>query len=215
MAATLIGKKAPLFTAPAVINGEQIVKDFKLADYIGNKYIVLFFYPKDFTFVCPTEILEFQKLLDEFHKRNCEVIGVSTDTAETHWAWLHTPVDKGGIQGVRYPLVADEAKTISYNYGVLGGDYDFDEEGRLISTGPMVAYRATFIIDRQGIIRSAYATDLAIGRSVKETLRLLKAVQYIEKHSGEVCPAEWDEDQETMKPTFEGVASYLSKKFAR
>jgi peroxiredoxin (alkyl hydroperoxide reductase subunit C) len=120
---SLVGKKAPLFKAPAVINGDEIVEDFSLEQYLGKKEVIFFFYPKDFTFVCPTEILAFQEKLAEFEKRNVAIVGASTDTEETHLAWLNTPKDQGGIQGVTYPIVADVSKTIATNYGILGGDW--------------------------------------------------------------------------------------------
>ena len=211
---TLVGKIAPDFTAPAVLNGEDIVEDFSLSQFRGKKYVVLFFYPADFTFVCPTEILEFQKHLKEFEELDAQVIGVSTDTVYSHWAWLHTPKNKGGIQGVTYPLVGDASKEISMNYEVLAGEYEYevDDDGREIVSfkGEPVAYRGTFIIDKDGIVRSQIVNDLPLGRSIKETLRVLKAWKFVEEH-GEVCPAEWDEGKEAMKPTFEGVSEYLSK----
>ncbi len=210
----LIGRTAPDFSAPAVINGSEIVEGFTLSQFKGKKYVVLFFYPADFTFVCPTEILEFQKHLEEFKALDAEVIGVSTDSEFSHWAWLQTPKNKGGIQGVTYPLVADSSKEISMNYDVLAGEYEYDvdDEGNEVVNfkGAPVAYRGTFIIDKDGIIRHQTVNDLPLGRSVKETLRTLKAWQYFEKH-GEVCPAEWEEGKDAMKPTFEGVADYLSK----
>ncbi len=206
----LIGKKAPLFKAPAVVDGGTIVEDFDLADYIGKKYIVLFFYPKDFTFVCPTEIFAFQDRLKEFEKRNAMVIGCSTDTEQCHWAWLNWERSKGGIKGVTYPLVADTNKTISTNYGVLAGEWDYNEEGELICHGEMVAYRGLFIIDLDGIVRHELINDMPIGRSVEEVLRVLDAIQFVGKY-GEVCPADWTPGKEALKPTHEGVAEYLAK----
>ncbi len=206
----LIGKKAPLFKAPAVVDGGTIVEDFDLADYIGKKYIVLFFYPKDFTFVCPTEIFAFQDRLKEFEKRNAMVIGCSTDTEQCHWAWLNWDRSKGGIKGVTYPLVADTNKTISTNYGVLAGEWDYNEEGELICHGEMVAYRGLFIIDLDGIVRHELINDMPIGRSVDEVLRVLDAIQFVGKY-GEVCPADWTPGKEALKPTHEGVAEYLAK----
>ncbi len=206
----LIGKKAPLFKAPAVVDGGTIVEDFNLADYIGKKYIVLFFYPKDFTFVCPTEIFAFQDRLKEFEKRNAMVIGCSTDTEQCHWAWLNWERSKGGIKGVTYPLVADTNKTISTNYGVLAGEWDYNEEGELICHGEMVAYRGLFIIDLDGIVRHELINDMPIGRSVEEVLRVLDAIQFVGKY-GEVCPADWTPGKEALKPTHEGVAEYLAK----
>lgn len=206
---SLVGKKAPLFTAPAVINGEEIVEDFSLEQYIGKNEVVFFFYPKDFTFVCPTEILAFQEKLAEFEKRGVAVVGASTDTEETHLAWLCTPKDKGGIEGVTYPIVADTSKVIASNYGVLAGDWDYDEEGRLSFTGLPIAYRGSFLIDKEGTVRHETINDLPLGRNIDEMIRLVDALQYVEKH-GEVCPANWEEGKEAMQATKEGVASYLA-----
>lgn len=207
---SLVGKKAPMINAPAVINGEEIVENFSLDQYLGNKYVVFFFYPKDFTFVCPTEIHAFQEKLAEFEKMDVAVVGCSCDTEETHLAWLNVVKDQGGIQGVTYPLVADAAKTVASNYGVLAGDWDYNEEGELEFTGAPVSYRGTFLIDKEGVVRQATINDLPLGRNVEETLRLVKALQHTEKH-GEVCPANWDEGKEAMQATREGVAEYLSK----
>lgn len=207
---SLVGKKAPLFNAPAVINGEEIVESFSLDQFIGKKEVIFFFYPKDFTFVCPTEILAFQEKLEEFKKRGVEVVGASCDTEETHLAWLNVPKDQGGIQGVTYPLVADTAKTIANNFGVLAGDWNYDEDGALIFEGAPVAYRGSFLIDKEGIVRHETINDLPLGRNIDEMIRLVDAWHHVEKH-GEVCPANWEEGKEAMKATKEGVAEYLSK----
>jgi peroxiredoxin (alkyl hydroperoxide reductase subunit C) len=207
---SLIGKKAPSFVAPAVINGEEIVEDFSLNQYIGKKHVVFFFYPKDFTFVCPTEILAFQEKLAEFEKRGVAVVGCSSDTENTHLAWLSTPKEKGGIEGVTYPLVADGAKTIAHNFGVLAGEYSYNEEGQLVFEGAPVAYRGTFLIDKEGLIRHYIINDLPLGRNIDEAVRMVDSLQYVEKH-GEVCPANWEEGKEAMSATREGVAAYLSK----
>ena len=206
---SLVGKKAPIFTAPAVVNGNEIVEDFSLESLIGKKEIVLFFYPKDFTFVCPTEILAFQEMLPEFEKRDVAVIGVSTDTEETHLAWLFTPKKQGGIEGVTYPIVADTAKTISANYGVLGGDWDYDETGNLVFEGAPIAFRGTFLIDKEGIVRHEYINFFPLGRNIQDTLRIVDAWQFTLEH-GEVCPANWEAGKDSMKATREGVADYLS-----
>ena len=137
----LVGKKAPQFTAAAVINGEEIVEDFSLDQYIGSKHVVLFFYPKDFTFVCPTELHAFQEKLGAFQERGVEVVAVSTDTEQSHWGWLQLSKDQGGIQGITYPVVADTNKTISHNYDVLAGEFFYDEAGMLQAEGELVAYR--------------------------------------------------------------------------
>ncbi len=208
---SLVLKKAPLFSAPAVINGDEIVENFSLEQFIGKQEVVFFFYPKDFTFVCPTEILAFQDKLDAFRKRNVAVVGCSTDTEETHLAWLSVPQAKGGIEGVTYPLVADSAKTIASNFGVLGGEYVYNEAGELVFEGAPIALRGTFLIDKQGVVRHCVINDFPLGRNIDDTLRMVDALQYVEKH-GEVCPANWDEGKEAMKATRDGVSEYLSKR---
>ena len=205
----LVGKPAPNFNTRAVING-RIEENLSLEQFRGKKYVVLFFYPKDFTFVCPTELHAFQACMEEFAARNVEVIGCSTDTAETHWGWQQFPKSQGGIQGVKYPLLADANKTIASAYGVLNGEYSLDEEGHLTASSEMIAFRGLFLIDRQGIVRHQLVNDLPLGRSVEETLRIVDALQYFEQH-GEVCPANWAAGKEGMKPTFDGVAVYLAR----
>ncbi|MCS6822858.1 MAG: peroxiredoxin [Cytophagaceae bacterium] len=206
----MIGKKAPVFKAKAVINGKEIVNDFSLEQYIGKKYVLFFFYPKDFTFVCPTEIIAFQDALPEFEKRNTAIVGCSTDTENSHLAWLSTPRNKGGIEGVTYPIVADTAKTISANYGVLGGEYDINEEGEMVFNGAPIAYRGTFLIDKSGIVRHYVVNDFPLGRSIEEALRMVDALQYTEQH-GEVCPANWNKGKKAIKESLESVGEYLSK----
>jgi peroxiredoxin (alkyl hydroperoxide reductase subunit C) len=206
----LVGKKAPSFTAPAVINGGEVVENFSLDQYIGKNHVVFFFYPKDFTFVCPSELHAFQAKLDEFEKRGCKVVACSTDTEETHWGWLQLSKEEGGIKGVKYPIVADTNKTISDAYDVLVGEYDYDENGTLLATDVMIAYRGLFLIDKEGIVRHQVVNDLPLGRSVDETLRMVDALQFVEEN-GEVCPANWTSGDEGMKPTHEGVADYLAK----
>jgi peroxiredoxin (alkyl hydroperoxide reductase subunit C) len=191
---TLVTKKAPEFTATAVLADNTIKEDFKLSDYKG-KYVVLFFYPLDFTFVCPSEILAFDRKLDEFKKRDTEVIGISIDSQFTHFAWRNTEPKKGGIGEIGFPLVADITKNITRDYGVL-----FDEA---------VALRGLFLIDKEGIVRHSTINDLPLGRNVDEALRMVDALQYFERH-GEVCPANWKPGEEAMKPTAEGVAEYLA-----
>lgn len=208
---TLVGKKAPEFSADAVINGGEFVEGFSLEQYVGKKEVVFFFYPLDFTFVCPTEILAFQHKLADFEKRGVAVVGCSVDSKFSHWAWLNTELEKGGIKGVRFPLVADLSKTISENYGVLAGQYDYDEEGNSIFVGAPVAYRGLFLIDKKGVVRHSVVNDLPLGRSVDEALRMVDALQHFEKY-GEVCPANWKEGEEAMKPTADGVATYLGKR---
>jgi peroxiredoxin 2/4 len=205
----LIGKKAPSFVAPAVLNGKEVVENFSLDQYIGKKYVVLFFYPKDFTFVCPTELLAFQDLLKEFEAKNTVVIGCSTDTENSHLAWVNTPKNKGGIQGVTYPLIADVAKTISANYGVLAGDYDMNEKGEMIFIGTPIAYRGTFLIDKEGVVRHLVINDFPLGRNIEDALRMVEALQHTEEF-GEVCPANWNKGQKAIKETVESTAEYLA-----
>jgi len=191
---TLVTKEAPNFKALAVL-GNNKIEEVELASYRG-KYVVLFFYPLDFTFVCPSEIIAFDKKLEVFREKNAEVIGVSVDSQFTHFAWKNTPVDKGGIGPVRYPLVADLNKSIAKDYGIL-----FDDS---------VALRGLFLIDKEGVVRHSVINDLPLGRNVDEALRMLDALQFTEKH-GEVCPANWTAGDEGMKPTADGVAEYLAK----
>jgi len=192
----LINKPAPDFTAPAVMPNNTIKEDFSLADVAG-KYVVLFFYPLDFTFVCPTEIIDFDKKLAEFKERGAEVIGVSVDSQYSHLAWKNTPRDQGGIGNVQYPLVADLTKQIASDFGVL-----IEDAG--------VALRGTFLIDREGVIKHAVVNDLGLGRNIDEAIRMLDALQHLEQH-GEVCPAGWNKGDDAMVPTSDGVAGYLKK----
>ncbi|XP_063989162.1 peroxiredoxin 2-like [Diachasmimorpha longicaudata] len=188
-----IQKPAPDFAGTAVVNGD--FKDIKLSDYRG-KYVVLFFYPLDFTFVCPTELLAFSEKISEFKELNAEVVGVSTDSHFSHLAWINTPRKQGGLGGdLGYPLLSDFNKQIAASYGVL-----LDEPG--------VALRGLFIIDREGVLRQLSVNDLPVGRSVDETLRLIKAFQFVEKH-GEVCPANWQPDSKTIKPNPKGSKEYF------
>jgi peroxiredoxin (alkyl hydroperoxide reductase subunit C) len=207
---TLVGKKAPVFKAEAVINGSELVDEFSLEQYIGKKYVVFFFYPLDFTFVCPTEILAFQEKLAEFEKRNTAVVGCSVDSKFSHWAWLQTEKNKGGINGVKFPLVADISKTISENYGVLAGEYSYNDNDEAEFIGAPVAYRGLFLIDKNGVVRHQLVNDLPLGRNVDEAIRMVDALQYFEEN-GEVCPANWQKGKDGMKATAEGVADYLSK----
>ncbi len=192
---TLVTRQAPDFTATAVMADNSMKDDFKLSDYRG-KYVILFFYPLDFTFVCPSEIIAFDKNLDKFKEKNCEVIGVSIDSQFSHWAWKNTPVNEGGIGNIQYPLVADLDKKISRQYGVL------------LDMG--IALRGTFLIDNEGVVRHAVINDLPLGRSINEALRMVDALKFHEEH-GDVCPANWHEGEDAMTPTAEGVADYLSK----
>lgn len=206
----LIGKKAPSFTAKAV-QRESVIEGFSLDQYLGDKYVVFFFYPKDFTFVCPTELHRFQEELAEFEKRNVAVVGCSTDSEFSHWAWLNTPREKGGIQGVSYPLVADINKTISQAYDVLAGVETIDEEGNFAVEGELVAYRGLFLIDRDGIVRHQVVNDMPLGRSIRECLRVVDALQHFEEF-GEVCPMDWEKGDKGMTADHEGVSDYLGGK---
>jgi peroxiredoxin (alkyl hydroperoxide reductase subunit C) len=208
--AVLVGKKAPLFEADAVVDGGEFVEKFSLDQYIGKKHVVFFFYPMDFTFVCPTELLAFQQKMEEFEKRNVAVVGCSVDSKFSHWAWLNTPKEKGGIQGVTYPLIADFSKTIATNFDVLAGEFDYNEDGEMEFDGEPVAYRGLFLIDKQGVVRHQVVNDLPLGRSIDEALRMVDALQFFEEN-GEVCPANWKPGDEAMNATHEGVAEYLSK----
>lgn len=189
--AILVGKKAPLFEADAVVAGGEIVEKFSLSQFIGKKHVVFFFYPLDFTFVSPTEILAFQNKLHEFEKRNVAVVGCSVDSAHSHHAWMMIEPADGGIKGVTFPLVSDLSKTIAQNYEMLAGTYEYDEENdRLDFDGQPITYGGLFIIDKQGIIRHQVVNDLPLGRSINETLRMVDALQYYEE-TGEECPADF------------------------
>lgn len=193
---SLVGKKAPEAVAKTILKGTDIDENFSLADLQG-KYVLLFFYPLDFTFVCPTELLAFQEKLSEFEKRNCQVVGCSVDSHFSHLTWLNTPREKGGIQGVTYPLIADMTKNIARDFGVLKED-----EG--------IAYRGLFLIDKAGIVRHELVNDLPLGRSIDEALRMVDALQFFEKN-GEVCPANWHSGSRSMRPDKEGLKEYFSK----
>ena len=209
--AVLVGKKAPNFSAPAVINGGEVVENFSLDQYLGKKYVVLFFYPADFTFVCPTEILAFQEHISEFEKRNVAVVGCSVDSQFSHWKWLQTELHDGGIKGVKYPLVADQSLVIATSYDVLAGDYEYDDDGDVEFNGVAQAYRGLFLIDLEGIVRHQVVNDMPLGRSIEEVLRLVDALQFFEKH-GEVCPADWHPGDEGLEATQEGIAKFLGKR---
>jgi len=209
--AVLVGKKAPLFEADAVINGGEFVEKFSLDQYIGKKYVIFFFYPLDFTFVCPTEILAFQDKLAEFEKRNVAVVGCSVDSKYSHWAWLNTEQKAGGIKGVTFPLVSDLSKTISENYDVLAGEYEYNEDGEMEFTGEAQAYRGLFLIDKQGVVRHQLINDMPLGRSIDEAIRKVDALQCYEEN-GEVCPANWHSGDKAIKETAESVASYLAQR---
>ncbi|MDO8412838.1 MAG: peroxiredoxin [Gallionellaceae bacterium] len=192
----LVGKPAPDFTAVTVMGNNDFNETFNLKNHLAGKYGVVFFYPLDFTFVCPSEIIAFDRRLDEFKKRNVEVIGVSIDSHFSHLAWKNTPVNKGGIGAVRYPLVADIKHEICRAYDVEAADG--------------VAYRGSFLIDRGGIVRHQVVNDLPLGRNIDEMLRMVDALQFNEEH-GEVCPAGWEKGKAGMGASTAGVAKYLAE----
>jgi len=207
----LVTKSAPDFKATAIM-GDNSFKEIKLSDYKGKK-VVLFFYPLDFTFVCPTEIIAFDHRLADFDKRGVQVLGCSVDSKYSHWAWKDTTVNKGGIGNVKYPIIADLDKTIARAYDVLK-----DSEEAFIATddrefnttvGGEVALRASFLIDEEGIIRHAVINDLPLGRNIDEMLRMVDALSFNQNH-GEVCPAGWQEGEDGMAETVDGVAGYLN-----
>lgn len=191
----LVTKEAPDFTAKALMPNNEIINDFTLSSYRG-KYVILFFYPLDFTFVCPTEILAFNEKVEDFEKRNAVLIGVSVDSIYSHLAWKKTSIEDGGIGNINFPLVSDLNKQISSNYNVL-----LNNE---------IALRATFLIDKNGIIRHAVINDTPFGRNVDETLRMLDALIHYDKY-GKLCPANWNEGKESMVGSTDGVIDYLSK----
>lgn len=190
--AVLVGQKAPKFVAKAVVEN-KIIDHFSLEDFQG-KYVIFFFYPLDFTFVCPTELHAFQEKAKEFEKRGAQVVGCSVDSWFSHLNWLSIPKIKGGIGGVKYPIVSDLTKSISRDYDVLKED-----EG--------IAYRGLFLIDKEGVVRHQIVNDLPLGRSTDEAIRMLDSLIFFEKH-GEVCPANWQEGEKAMKPNQEGLVDY-------
>jgi len=192
----LVTNPAPDFSATAVLADGSIVENFKLSENFGKKGTVLFFYPLDFTFVCPSEIIAFSHRIEEFKSRDVNVIGVSVDSQFSHFAWRETPVNSGGIGRIKYPLVADLTKQISKDYDVLFGE--------------SVALRGSFLIDGKGVVRHAVINDLPLGRNIDEMIRMVDAMQFTDEH-GEVCAAGWQKGDEGMKASTEGVAEYLSK----
>ncbi len=192
----LVGRPAPDFTAKAVMANNEINENFNLKSYLDGSYGIVFFYPLDFTFVCPSEILAHDHRVEAFAERNTKVVAVSIDSHFTHLAWKNTPVEKGGLGNVRFPMVADLTKSISRAYGVLTGD--------------AVSLRGTFLIDRAGIVRHQLVNDLPLGRNVDEAVRMVDALQFHEEH-GEVCPAGWQKGKSGMKATPEGVAAFLAE----
>lgn len=191
--AVLVGRQAPDFNVSAVQNG-QVIDNFTLSQFHDKKYVVLFFYPLDFTFVCPTELHEFESRRKDFEALGAEVIGCSIDSPHSHLAWLNTPMNKGGIQGVQYPIISDLNKAVAQSYDVL------------LDAG--MALRASFVIDKKGVVQIQHVNNLDIGRSVDEVFRALQALQFTEEH-GEVCPANWKQGDKSMKATREGVEGFF------
>ncbi len=191
----LVGNQAPDFSADAVVSGNEFVGNFTLSQFRGSDYVVLFFYPLDFTFVCPTELHAFQERIGEFEARNTQLIGVSVDSKFSHFAWLNTEKNKGGIEGITYPLVSDINKTIAADYDVL-------------LEGAGVAYRGLFLIDKEGIVRHQLVNDLPLGRNVDEILRMIDALLFTEEH-GEVCPANWTKGAKAMTPSQDGLEAFF------
>ena len=189
----LVGKRAPTFKAPAVI-GTQVEEEFSLDRYLGKRYVLLFFYPADFSGLCPTELYAFQEMLPEFERRGVAVVGCSTDSRQVHQAWLRTRRDEGGIEGITFPLIADATKTIAANYDVLAGHFDYSETGEMIFVGSPQAYRGLFLIDRDGIVRHQLVNDRFLGRRISDALRTVDALRYYEEH-GETCPANWEAEE--------------------
>jgi len=192
-AGPLIGNSAPDFTVKAVVDQEFV--DVKLSDYRDKKYVVLFFYPLDFTFVCPTEIIAFSDRIDEFRQRDTEVLGVSVDSEFSHLAWIQMPRDEGGLGDIEYPLLSDLKREVATSYGVLGPDG--------------ASFRGLFIIDKEGIVQHATINNMAFGRNVDEVIRVLEAIRYVQENPDEVCPAGWQPGDKTMRPDFEGKREYF------
>lgn len=208
----LVGKKFPSVAIDAMSEmGDTLKIDVYKEAVENKKKVLLFWYPKDFTFVCPTELHAFQEAIREFEKRNTIIIGASCDTAEVHFAWLNTPKDNGGIEGVTYPILADTHRYLSGELGILDADYEVnDETGEVKLSGSNVSYRATYLIDEEGKVFHESVNDMPVGRNVQEYLRLIDAYAHVQKH-GEVCPANWEEGKKAMNADREGVAAYFSQ----
>ncbi|EKB55399.1 peroxiredoxin [Bergeyella zoohelcum] len=208
---SIVGKKFPNITVDAICSmGDNLRVNVLEEAVANNKKVLLFWYPKDFTFVCPTELHAFQEALAEFEKRNTVVIGASCDTNEVHFAWLNTPKDQGGIEGVSYRLLADTHRQLANALGIVDQDFDYDEEGNEHFLGSNVTYRATYLIDETGKVFHEAVNDMPLGRNVKDFLRLIDAYAHIQTH-GEVCPANWEEGKDAMSADRKSTAEYLAK----
>ncbi len=205
-----VGKKFPSITVDAISEmGDDLKINIFEEAVKNNSKVLLFWYPKDFTFVCPTELHAFQQALGDFKERNTMVIGASCDSNEVHFAWLNTAKDNGGIEGVTYPLVADTHRQLAGTLGILDQEVDYNEEGDEVYTGSNVSYRATYLLDETGKVFHESVNDMPLGRNVKEYIRLIDAYAHVQNH-GEVCPANWEEGKTAMNATRTGVAEYLS-----
>lgn len=208
---SLVGRKFPSITVDAISEMGDNLRINVLEEAANNQQkVLLFWYPKDFTFVCPTELHAFQEAMGEFEKRNTKIIGASCDTNEVHIAWLNTPKDNGGIEGVTYPILADTHRSLANALGIVDQDFEYDEEGNETFSGSNVTYRATYLIDETGKIFHEAVNDMPLGRNVKEFLRLIDAYTHVQKH-GEVCPANWEEGKDAMKADRNSTADYLAK----
>ena len=207
---SITGKKFPNISVPAMSEMGDTVQINVLQEAIKNKKkVLLFWYPKDFTFVCPTELHAFQEALSEFEKRNTVVVGASCDTAEVHFAWLNTPKDNGGIEGVTYPILADSNRNLAKTLDILDASQVADENGSELLEGDNVTYRATYLIDEEGTVFHEGINHMPLGRNVNDFLRLIDAYAHVQDH-GEVCPANWEEGKDAMSADAKGVAEYLS-----
>jgi peroxiredoxin (alkyl hydroperoxide reductase subunit C) len=208
---SFVGKKFPSLAIDAMTEMGDTIKINVLDEEVkNNKKVLLFWYPKDFTFVCPTELHAFQEALKAFEAKNTMIIGASCDTPEVHFAWLNTSKDNGGIEGITYPILADTHRLLANELGILDADYNVDENGDMTYSGGNVPYRATYLIDETGKVFHESINDMPLGRNVAEYLRLIDAYTHVQKH-GEVCPANWEEGKEAMNATRDGVAAYLSQ----
>jgi peroxiredoxin (alkyl hydroperoxide reductase subunit C) len=205
-----IGKKAYVFNSTAVVDGFKICENFSLSNFIGDKEVFLIFFPKSFTYICPTELFAYQNMINEFKIRNVQLIGCSTDSSHAHLTWLKMKKEESGINGVNFPIVSDQTMIISQNYGVLDGSW-IKKEDKIEFIGNPFSHRANFFIDKDGIIRYYCIQDSFFSRSVKESLRIIDIFQHSQKHQNELCPANWEKGGETINPTIESVSKFLNK----